>query len=179
MQRYRRFARCQNQVIVGSESGKVYVRNWLLKPISETSCGFSKVTFLQYSPDGARVAVGSSDSKVYILDTRRYAIACEFRSPGGPITAIDWSTDSEYLRTASHLDELKHWHPRTRSQCAAVQLRVRWATLTCPIGWGLQGLQSLSPTACATLQNTRTNSTCVLAGIQSGVLALQISLLER
>ena len=71
-----------NQVIVGSESGKVYVRNWLLKPISETSCGFSKVTFLQYSPDGARVAVGIIFSKVYILYTSLYAIACEFRSPG-------------------------------------------------------------------------------------------------
>ena len=171
-----------NQIAIGSADGKIAIRSWNLRALSSKQCGNAALSFMQYSPDGSHLAAGCKDAKIYILETRHYAVktvlAC---SEDASITSIDWSSDSVYIRNTTRTNKLFHWDALAGCVCAPVVLReTKWATQTCPIGWGLQGIQRFQPTACAKLnpKNTtisasvRAASTCILSGGPDGLLSI-------
>lgn len=56
-----------------------------------------RVMTLEPNAEGSKVAVGSHDGKVYILDVARGSVRTVGRSPVGEATGLTWSPDGRYL----------------------------------------------------------------------------------
>ncbi|KAI8432436.1 hypothetical protein MSG28_004830 [Choristoneura fumiferana] len=127
-------------VAVGCLSGK-----WLVfepnsrELLASHHDGTEPIQTIQYSPDNKYVALGSRDNFIYIyqLDDqgRRYTRIGKCLGHSSYITHLDWSEDSQYIRSNSGDYELLYWNATTCRQVpAASSLRdIAWATHTCPI----------------------------------------------
>ena len=103
------------------------------------------VTCCAYSPDGRHLAVGSADCAVVVYDVVRgdggYKPVGRCKASSS-IKHLDWSVDSSTLRTNDAGKELHFWAMPagdTRRDASEVN-DLEWATDTCPISWGAQGV---------------------------------------
>ena len=91
----------------------------------------------KFSPDGAAFALGGADQKVYIYDTQTARLRCRCLAHGGPILAVDWSTDSTHVQSdATDGEHLYH----AATDGALVRLPstlrdVQFADWSCVYGW--------------------------------------------
>ena len=110
--------------------------------ITEVGVAKSWIQTLVYSPDGQTLAVGSHDDCIYLLNTKSYNCRATCRGHHSYITAVDFSSDNSRLQTTSGDYELLYWDVLDGHQIlSATEMRdVTWATTTCTLGWGVQGI---------------------------------------
>lgn len=129
--------------------------------------GFSEcvdsVSDIKYSPDGTLMAVGSHDNDIYLYGVadEMYTFLGECKGHSSYITHLDFSADSNFLRSTCGAYELLFWDvAAARSAGGAVEkdgvssqaspvpripfpsaLRdIEWATSTCTFGFEVIGI---------------------------------------
>ena len=98
---------------------------------------------MAYSPDGAKLAVGSHDNFIYIYLSTSYKLLHKLKGHSSFIIALDWSTDSSSLHSNCGAYELLYWDAQTGEQVPGGASRFRdenWATWTAKFGWPVQGI---------------------------------------
>lgn len=72
------------------------------------------IEVVTYSPDGLMLAVGSHDNKIYVYDaSANYKLAGTCSKHNSFIVSIDWSLDSNYLRSVCGAHELLFFNANT------------------------------------------------------------------
>lgn len=116
--------------------------NDLQKKLYEVSVAKSWIQSLSYSPDGHTLAVGSHDNQIYLLNTKTYNCRATCKGHHCYITALDFSVSGDRLQTTSGDYELLFWDATNGHQIlSATEMKdVQWASSTCTLGWGVQGI---------------------------------------
>jgi WD40 repeat protein/tetratricopeptide (TPR) repeat protein len=76
-----------------------------------------------YSPDGSRLATGSSDNSVRLWDSRTGEQVLVLRGHTKHITAMSYSPDGSRLATCSEDNSIRLWDPRTGRQGSVIRGR--------------------------------------------------------
>ncbi|XP_045499544.1 echinoderm microtubule-associated protein-like 2 [Colias croceus] len=134
-------------IAVGCTSGKWLVFDPISRDlVSQHQDGTEPIQTIQYSPDNKLVAIGSRDNFIYIYqvddDCTRYSRLGKCLGHSSFITHLDWSEDSQYIRSNSGDYELLYWNATTCRQIPSpTALRdVVWASATCPITFRTVGV---------------------------------------
>ena len=147
-------------VVIGQNSGEVSVYDYKsLKLITSADLNrYGKrqvkeqkdnwIQTLQFSPSGHAVAVGTHGSVVVLLDPNDgYKAKGLMKSSNSFLTHLDWSDDSRYIQTNDGAYELLYYSvdeddlDAVKQVTSASSMRdVHWATQTCVLGWGVQGV---------------------------------------
>ncbi|GLE07932.1 hypothetical protein PINS_up018761 [Pythium insidiosum] len=101
------------------------------------------VSDVKFSPDGKVLAVASHDTSVYLYDVLHgFAKRHVFRKHASYLTHIDFSSDGQHLQSTCGAYELLFSEVKTaRHVTNASSLRdERWHTMTCTLGWAVQGI---------------------------------------
>jgi len=100
------------------------------------------ISQIKFSPDGAVLGVGSHDNKIYLYSTTDFGLLGTCSKHNSYITHFDFSEDSLYIQSNCGAYELLFFDARTGEQMtsAAAMKDVPWATQTCTLGWGVQGI---------------------------------------
>ena len=107
------------------------------------------ITALAFSPDGARLAVGSEDRAVSVHVVSRPGKDGEVRwlpsrvrckGHAAAIRRRDWSPDSTTLRTSSRAHEIIHFDARTGRQAIGDFRDAEWREWTSPVGFQAMGV---------------------------------------
>lgn len=53
----------------------------------------------EYSPDGEKLAIGSHDTTIYVYSVPDYELIGKCKKHTAAITNLDWSQDSQYIRS--------------------------------------------------------------------------------
>lgn len=143
------------------------------------------ITDVRWSPDGETLALGAGDGTVYLYATHELChpvnsheelpaaanphvaedappvqLAASIRDRfHGPVLAMDFSADGEWLRIAG-ADEYLGFFDAVKGdiQTGLAAFRdVKWATETCPYSWNVAGASNEALLAGATLQCTDTS----------------------
>jgi len=116
--------------------------------LAENQDGDEPIQVLQFSPCGGFLAVGSRDNSVYVYKAEKTDDGMNFEKVGACtghssfITHVDWSSDSQYLRTNSGDYELLYWNA---SECSQMTSRsemcdTEWATQSCVLSFNSLGI---------------------------------------
>lgn len=96
---------------------------------------------VKYSPDGAKIAIGSMDHKIYLYDAHTTELLYKCTKHNSYVTHMDFSADSSVIQSdAADFEHLYHSvkdgsHIRLPSQLKDTC----WATWSCIYGWPVQG----------------------------------------
>lgn len=106
--------------------------------------GTEAIQIMVYSPNNRLMAVGSRDNFIYLyeVDGDRYSRLGKCLGHSSFITHLDWSEDSQYIRSNSGDYELLFWNATTcRQVTSPTSMRdVTWATSHCPITFHTVGV---------------------------------------
>lgn len=108
--------------------------------------GNEPIQVIQFSPDGAMVALGSRDNQIYVYqvsdDGLRYNRVGRCTGHSSFITHIDWAVDNQTLRSNSGDYELLFWNAGTCRQIpqSSITRDVEWATNTCTLTFTSVGI---------------------------------------
>lgn len=92
------------------------------------------------------MAVGSHDNNLYVYnvsDDGAYSLYKTFSKHTSYITALDWASDSSYVRTISGDYEKLYFNIADKTQDASGLSNTKemsWATHTVKLGWSVQGV---------------------------------------
>ncbi|CAM9709664.1 unnamed protein product, partial [Hapterophycus canaliculatus] len=127
---------------------------------------------VNYSTDGARLAVASNDCKVYIYAaTDGYAKLSTIASHQSFVTHVDFSSDGNYVQSADGAGSLLFADAATGIQIpsAAAVKDIEWGTWTLPFGWATRGVWPTTASndpgvevTCAKRSSTSGESSCPL-----------------
>ncbi|XP_075239148.1 echinoderm microtubule-associated protein-like 2 isoform X2 [Convolutriloba macropyga] len=101
---------------------------------------------IAYSPDASMLAVGSHDNGLYIYRVgeggRKYSKMGKCFGHTSFVTHLDWSSDSQSLRSTSGDYEILYWNASSCKQNTDVQAMkdVEWATGSCVLGYNVIGI---------------------------------------
>ncbi|CAB1119500.1 unnamed protein product [Ectocarpus sp. CCAP 1310/34] len=98
---------------------------------------------VNYSSDGARLAVASNDCKVYIYATKDgFTKLSTIASHQSFVTHVDFSSDGNYVQSADGASSLLFADAATGIQIpsAAAMKDIEWGTWTLPFGWAARGV---------------------------------------
>ncbi|KAJ8604819.1 hypothetical protein CTAYLR_001017 [Chrysophaeum taylorii] len=106
------------------------------------------VTVLKYSPDAKVLALGAHDNILYLYTVQSetdYKLYAAFDKHAAPIASVDFSTNSNYLRSCSSKNKsrhkLLHCTVLGGDEVAAYDVKdVTWASETCLIGYATQAV---------------------------------------
>ncbi|KAJ0405579.1 hypothetical protein P43SY_009628 [Pythium insidiosum] len=101
------------------------------------------VSDVKFSPDGKMLAVASHDTSIYLYDVLHgFAKRHIFKKHASYLTHIDFSSDGQHLQSTCGAYELLFCEAKTaRHVTNASSLRdERWHTMTCTLGWAVQGI---------------------------------------
>ena len=101
------------------------------------------VSAVAYNPGDTMLAAAGPDGALELLEVgEEYRRLHSCAAHSAQVLHVDWSTDGKYLQTACGRCELVFWEAAsgTRVAAPATVRDVEWATLTCPLGWGLRGV---------------------------------------
>eukprot|EP01059_Diplonema_ambulator_P037139 TRINITY_DN9656_c0_g1_i1.p1 TRINITY_DN9656_c0_g1~~TRINITY_DN9656_c0_g1_i1.p1 ORF type:complete len:1148 (+),score=183.78 TRINITY_DN9656_c0_g1_i1:343-3786(+) len=121
--------------------------------LSDSRYRAQRVQCLKFSPNDTMLAVGCFNFlDVYKIDLKTHEVAYYGSCTGisSPVKHIDWSTDSTLIQCVNKSYELLYFDlSQKRSKYSFLQLthsrsvaNEKWATQSCPLGWGLQGIWS-------------------------------------
>ena len=91
------------------------------------------------------MAIGSHDNGIYVYrvgeNARKYSKMGKCIGHTSFVTHVDWSADSQFLRSNSGDYEVLFWSAATCKQNTDVQTMkdVEWATGTCTLGYNMIG----------------------------------------
>ena len=137
-----------NHVVVCSNLGKVSVREFgdLDKKVASLKDAQEWCEVARYSPDNKFLAVGSHDNNLYVYsvsDEGAYTLYKSFSKHNSFITALDWTSDSSYVRTVCGAYEKLYFNIVDKTHDAGGMTNTKdkvWATTTCKLGWSVQGV---------------------------------------
>jgi WD40 repeat protein len=101
---------------------------------------------MKFSPDGKYLCVGSHDNYFYLFDLAGGIAAMQGKKHGKSssfISHLDWSADSSCIRTIDGSYELLFYTIPDGAQNtsgASSYKDTAWATQSCILGWGVQGI---------------------------------------
>ncbi|XP_046749081.1 echinoderm microtubule-associated protein-like 2 isoform X2 [Diprion similis] len=134
-------------MIVGCTSGKCLAIDSETRELyTHHSDGSEPLQVVRFSPDGSSLAIGSRDNSIYIYqvneDATKYSRVGRCMGHSSFITHLDWSVDSQYLRSNSGDYELLYWNPGICRQIpkSSVLRDVDWATHSCIISFETIGV---------------------------------------
>ena len=147
-------------LIIGQNSGEVSVYDYkslkLIASVDVNKQGKRQVKeqkdnwiqAIQYSPSGHAVAVGTHGSVVVVLDPADgYKVKGVMKASNSFLTHLDWSEDGHYVQTNDGAYELLWYSVDEDDLCEVKQVTsatsmrdVKWATQSCVLGWGVQGV---------------------------------------
>jgi WD40 repeat protein len=132
-------------IAVGMRDGTLRVfqtSSW--KMVHMQKCGNEWIEDLKFSPDGTKLAVGGHDNKLYIFSMPDCKpVVKKFGASSSFITHLDWSIDSQSIRTNDGSYELLYYNAADGTQIKAGATMFRdepWATNSCVLGWAVQGI---------------------------------------
>ncbi|XP_047533848.1 echinoderm microtubule-associated protein-like 2 isoform X1 [Vanessa atalanta] len=108
--------------------------------------GTEPIQTIEYSPNNQLVAIGSRDNFIYVYqvddDGARYSRLGKCLGHSSFITHLDWSEDSQYIRSNSGDYEVLFWNATTCRQIpSGAALRdVPWASAHCPLAFPCVGV---------------------------------------
>ncbi|RYH20675.1 hypothetical protein EON65_22800, partial [archaeon] len=141
----------------GKESGggivRIYSANWKgeaanVKKVAERQDAKQWISDVKFSTDGRTVVASAHDCKVYIYDLApkgegyELKLRANFSKHNSVVTHIDLSHDGRYMQSTCAAYELLFSDVRAGRQItSSSELKdVKWSTITCPLGWGVQGI---------------------------------------
>ena len=102
------------------------------------------ISDIKFSPDGATLAVASHDASVYLYNVGDFASKAKCRGHTGKVLNVDFSCDSQFLRSHCSVGELLFWDSDNGETQPPKNMReMDWDTNTCTTTWGTQGCWSL------------------------------------
>lgn len=112
----------------------------------QLSDGQEPIQVVKFSPDGQFLALGSRDNYIYVYqineNSRRFAKVGRCVGHSSYVTHIDWSEDSQILRSNSGDYEILYWNASTCRQITTPSsLRdINWATQSCTLSFNAIGI---------------------------------------
>lgn len=132
-------------IAVAGNDGKVSIRAQS-DPSTEISLlGESKewIEVMAFSPDNKYLAVGSHDNAIRVYEVGSFSLTGTCRAHSSYIMAMDWCTESKYIRSNCGAYELLFFtvpdcnqDPSGRSNTKGTE----WATKTVKFAWDVQGI---------------------------------------
>lgn len=114
------------------------------KMVHLQKCGIEWIEDLKFSPNGKYLAVGGHDNKISVFSMPECKLlGKKFGASSSFITHLDWSLDSNNIRTTDGSYELLYYDVQAGKQITSGATQFRdepWATQTCPFGWSVQGI---------------------------------------
>lgn len=101
------------------------------------------IEVLEYSPDGSKLAVGSHDNNIYIYDASSHALLGKLTKHNSFIVSVDWSSDSQYIRSVCGAHELLFFTTADYKQDPNGATNTKgtdWATGHAKYGWLVDGI---------------------------------------
>lgn len=100
---------------------------------------------MAYSPDHEMLAIGSHDNFIYLLQTQKKYKLFKKKMTGHSsfVTGLDWSQDSEWMRSTDGAHELLFWNPQDgkRNPSGASKTKaVVWCDHKAKRGWTVEGI---------------------------------------
>lgn len=143
------YSKKHNQVAVSNNWGKVSIRKF--DDFDAKVCSMKDAKewneVLRYSPCEKFLAVGSHDNHVYVYsiseDGSEYKLHCKFTKNNSFITGLDWSLDSNVIRTMSGSHEKLYHSVEEKAFVSSGMSDFKdkeWATQTMRTGWDTQGI---------------------------------------
>lgn len=133
-------------IAVGLTSGKWLILDASTHEITSRQMdGNEQLDAIAFSPDGTIIAVGSHDNFIYMHQFGEDGSVSRMGRCSGHssfVTHLDWSADSNHVRSNSGDYEILYWNPRTCKQISqASSLRdVEWASDTCTLSFNACGI---------------------------------------
>lgn len=136
-----------NMVAVGMNDGSVrlyklagqQLQLLAIKPVSKRS-----MVDIKFSPNGEFIACACSDAAVYILNAdKKMETFVRLKKSSSTVNHLDWSEDSAWIRTNDSSYELMFYDVQGKQQMtngASVTCNENWASGTCTLTWGTQGI---------------------------------------
>ncbi|XP_076058179.1 echinoderm microtubule-associated protein-like 2 isoform X3 [Oratosquilla oratoria] len=155
------FSNDGDMLVIGTTSGKWLVMDAETREVyAQYTDGSEPIQVLRFSPNGANLAVGSRDNSISIYqvseDCRKFSRVgrCQAKVRKGRynnstsrghssfVTHLDWSSDSQSLRSNSGDYELLYWNAGLCRQIVQTsQMRdTEWATQTCTLSFHTLGI---------------------------------------
>jgi microtubule-associated protein-like 6 len=128
---------------VGFDSGAVVVVDSLdFKETWFVHHRTNSVLCVAFSADGSKLATGSAAGVIDLFDAQSWKRLGQCEGHSGGVTHVDWSQDGRWLMSNSSQLELMYWDVASRARApASGEVRTaEWATRTCVLSWGVQGL---------------------------------------
>lgn len=101
------------------------------------------IEVMAFSPDASMLAVGSHDNTTVIYETAGFTKKGVLKGHSSFIMALDWSKDSQWLRTNCGAYELLFWKSADCKQDPSGRTNTKgvdWATTTTKFCWNTEGI---------------------------------------
>lgn len=101
------------------------------------------IEVMRFNPDGTQLAVGSHDNGVYIYNVEDWSLKGRCRGHSSFIVALDWSADSEVIRSTDGAHEVLWFRTENCKQDrggASAYKDTLYATNTCKFTWCNEGI---------------------------------------
>jgi len=99
-----------------------------------------QVDAIAFSPDGKKVAAGSWDQTIRIIDPFNSKELRVLKGHTSSITHLNFSVDSKLLQTNSRDYEILYWDVESGKRLDAIDITVEWDRWNCVLGWPVQGV---------------------------------------
>lgn len=132
------------------EGAFVVLRSNDLKVVHEGKDSTGAIRVIKYSPDGKTLAVGSEDNNVYLYSVKdQYTRRSTLRFHQAPIAFIDFSSEGSYIMSVDATKRIRFGECTTGMIIPSPEsLRdEKWATMSSPVGWSVQGFWFTQPEA--------------------------------
>lgn len=96
------------------------------------------ISEVKFSPNKNYLAVGSHDNKIDVYTVHDMQKKCTLDSSTSFITALDWSENSDSIRTNDASYEILYYNVESKKQDPSGATNFRdeqWSTYTCMLGW--------------------------------------------
>ncbi|XP_055535670.1 echinoderm microtubule-associated protein-like 2 isoform X2 [Wyeomyia smithii] len=141
------FSNTGDVIIVGGVSGRWMVFDTFTRELLAVyQDGQDVIQTIKFSPDGNLLALGSKDSYIYIYQctkvSHRFSKIGKCTGHSSFVSHMDWSKDSQVLRTNSGDYELLYWNPTLCRQITnhGTVRNLEWATQSCTVCFETVGI---------------------------------------
>ena len=133
-----------SHIACGQEDGRfVVLKLKTMRAHLERKDRKKAINEVRYSTNGKMLAVAGDDAQILVYDVLSdYEWIGTCVGHKGPVTSIDWSTDSKLLQSDDTLGHHLYWDVEScKEVLVAAEIRdSEWVTWTCIMGWPVQGI---------------------------------------
>lgn len=141
------FSNAGDVILVGGVGGRWMVFDTATRELLAVyQDGQDVIQTIKFSPDGNLLALGSKDNCIYIYQCtkapHRFSKISKCTGHSSFISHMDWSKDSQVLRTNSGDYELLYWNPTLCRQITTHERvkNMEWATQSCTVCFETVGI---------------------------------------